>query len=81
MENNKKTEKFTVSGEKILKKVKEIIKKGNARRIIIKNQKGNVLLEVPLTIGAVGIVLVPILVAVGTLTALITKCTIIVEKK
>ncbi len=78
---DKTTEEFTVSGDEIVKKVKELIKKGNARRIIIKNQKGDSLLEVPLTIGAVGAVLVPTIAAVGALAALISKCTIVVEKK
>ena len=74
-------EEFNVNGEEIVKKVKELIKKGNARRIIIKNQKNEILIEIPLTIGAVGAVLAPTLAAVGALAALVTKCTIIVEKK
>lgn len=78
-ENNK--EEFKVSGDEIVKKVKELIKGGNARRIIIKNEKGDIMLEVPLTIGAVGAVLAPVLAAIGALAALLTKCTIIVEKK
>lgn len=78
-ENNK--EEFKVSGDEIVKKVKELIKEGNARRIIIKNEKGDIMLEVPLTIGAVGAVLAPVLAAIGALAALLTKCTIIVEKK
>ena len=74
-------EEFNVNGEEIVKKVKELIKAGNARRIIIKSQKGESMLEIPLTIGAVGVVLAPTLAAVGALAALVTKCTIIVEKK
>lgn len=76
-----KTEEFKVSGDEIVKKVKELIKQGNARRIIIKNQKEETLIEIPLTIGAVGAILIPTLAAVGALAALISKCTIIVEKK
>lgn len=83
MEQKKKSnrESFRVSGDEILSKVKEIIKEGNARRIIIKNEKDEIIMEFPLTIGAIGVVLAPIFAAVGTLTALATHCTIIVEKR
>lgn len=74
-------ETFKVSGDEILSKIKEIIKEGNARRIIIKNDKDDTIMEFPLTIGAIGVVLAPIFAAVGTLTALATNCTIIVEKR
>ncbi|TSC54893.1 MAG: hypothetical protein LiPW30_359 [Parcubacteria group bacterium LiPW_30] len=79
MDNN--TEEFKVSGDEVIKTVKDLVKKGNARRIIIKNEEGKVLIEVPLTIGAVGAILAPALAAVGTIAALVTKCTIVVEKK
>jgi Domain of unknown function (DUF4342) len=83
MEQKEKSnhESFKVSGDEILSKVKEIIKEGNARRIIIKNEKDDIIMEFPLTIGAIGVVLAPIFAAVGTLTALATHCTIIVEKR
>jgi hypothetical protein len=83
MEQKEKSnhESFRVSGDEILSKVKEIIKEGNARRIIIKNEKDEIIMEFPLTIGAIGVVLAPIFAAVGTLTALATHCTIIVEKR
>jgi hypothetical protein len=83
MEQNEKSnhESFKVSGDEILSKVKEIIKEGNARKIIIKNEKDEIIMEFPLTIGAIGVVLAPIFAAVGTLTALATHCTIIVEKR
>ena len=74
-------EEFKVSGEDVLKKVKAIIKKGNARRIIIKDEKGKTLIEIPLTIGVVGAVLLPVLAAVGAIAALLTSCTIVVEKR
>ena len=80
-EDNSKKEEFKVSGDEILKKVKELIKQGNIRRIIIKNEKGDTLVEIPLTFAVVGAVLAPILAAVGALAALVTNCTIIVEKK
>lgn len=75
------TEEFKVSGEDVIKTVKKLVKKGNARRIIIKNEKGKTLIEIPLTIGAVGAILAPALAAVGTIAALVTKCTIVVEKR
>lgn len=78
---NSKHESYKVSGDEILSKIKEIIKEGNARRIIIKNEKDEIIMEFPLTIGAIGVVLAPIFAAVGTLTALATHCTIIVEKR
>jgi len=83
MEQNEKTthETFKVTGEELLSKVKEIIKEGNARRIIIKNEKDVTIMEFPLTIGAVGVILAPIFAAVGALAALATHCTIIVEKR
>lgn len=74
-------EEFKVSGEELVKKVKELIKEGNARRIIIKSEAGETMLEVPLTIGALGAILAPILAALGALAALVTKCTIVVVRK
>ncbi len=74
-------EEFKVSGDDILKKIKEIIATGNARRIIIKNEKGEVLMEIPLTFAVVGAVFAPILAAVGALAGLMSDCTIVVVKK
>ena len=74
-------ESFRVSGDEISAKIKEIIKGGNARRIIIKNDKDDTIMEFPLTIGAIGILLAPIYAAVGTLAALAMDYTIVVEKR
>ena len=74
-------ESFTVKGEEIIKKVKEIIQEGNARKIIIKNEKDETIVEFPLTAGAVGVLLAPALAALGAIAALVTKCTVVVEKK
>jgi len=76
-----KKEEFKISGEDITEKIKEIIKEGNARRIIIKNEDSKSVAEFPLTVGAVGALIAPILAAVGAIAALLTKCTIVVEKK
>lgn len=74
-------EEFKVTGEELLRKVKELIAAGNARRIIIKNEAGVSLIEVPLTLGAVGALIAPALAAIGALAALVTNCTIVVVKK
>jgi len=75
------TEEFTVSGEDVVKTIGKIIDAGNARRIIIKNEAGDTLIEFPLAVGAVGLLLAPILAAAGAIAALVAKCTIIVEKR
>ena len=74
-------ESFKVKSDEILNKVKEIIREGNARRIIIKNEKEETIVEFPLTIGAIGVVLAPLFAAIGAITALVTDCTIVVEKR
>src|SRR3972149_35143 len=70
-----KFEEFRVDGEQLLAKVKEIIHEGNVRRIIIKNEKGEVLVELPLTIGVVGALLIPVWAAVGAIAALAARLT------
>lgn len=75
------TEEFKINGEELLARVKQLLHEGNVRRIIIKNEQGETIIEIPLTIGAIGALLVPTLAAVGTIAALVTKCTIVVEKK
>jgi DNA-binding Lrp family transcriptional regulator len=76
-----KQEEFKISGEDVKKKIKELIKEGNVRRIIVKNDKDQVVVEFPLTVGVAGILLAPMLAAIGALTALLTKCTIVVIRK
>jgi len=78
---NSNHESFKVTADELLSRVKEIIKEGNARKIIIKNEKEEIIMEFPLTIGAIGVVLAPVFAAVGAIAALATDCTIIVEKK
>ena len=80
-EKDTRREEFKVSGGKIVDKIKELIKEGNVRRIIIINEKGETLMEIPLTFAVVGTALAPVLAAVGALAALIANCTIIVERK
>ncbi|NCO00043.1 DUF4342 domain-containing protein [Candidatus Falkowbacteria bacterium] len=74
-------EQFKVASHEILKKVKELIKEGNVRRIIIKNEKGKTLMEIPVTVAVIGVVVAPILAAVGALAALVNQGTIEVDRK
>jgi len=83
--NRKKTEttseQFKVYGYELLEKVRGLIKEGNIRRIIIKNDKGKVMMEIPVTFAVIGTFFAPVLAAIGALAALMTKCTIEVERK
>lgn len=76
-----RTEEFKINGEDLLAKVKQVINEGNVRRIVIKNKEGKVLVEFPLTIGVVGVLLAPVLAAVGAIAALVTECTLLVERE
>ena len=69
------TEELQVMGEQLLTKVKELLHEGNVRRIIIK-QEGRTIMEFPLTVGVVGVVAAPVLVAIGAISALIAQCSI-----
>jgi len=80
-EEKENKEYIKVKGEDLLKKVKELIHEGNIRRIVIQDKDGKSIVEFPLTLGVVGAVLVPVLAAVGTVAALVTECTIVVERK
>ncbi len=73
-------EEFRVNGEAVVGKVKELIHEGNIRRIIIKNDKGETLIEIPLTVGVVGVVFLPVWAAIGAMAALAANLTIVVEK-
>ncbi len=76
----KKEESFKIDGEELLKKVKALIKEGNVRKISVLDKNGKTLIVLPLTIGVVGVVLAPMLAAVGALAALLTECTVKVER-
>jgi hypothetical protein len=77
----KQKEEMNVRGEDLLKKVKELIRQGNIRRIIIKDEEDKPYIEIPLTLGVVGVVLAPVLAAVGALAALASNFTIEIQKK
>lgn len=74
------TEEYRVNGDELLKKVKDLVHEGNVRRVIIKNDGGKRIIEIPLTIGVVGAVLLPVWVAIGAIAAVVTDCTIEVER-
>jgi Flp pilus assembly pilin Flp len=73
-------EEFKVDGDRLIAKIKEIVHQGNVRRIIIKDEKGATLIEVPLTIGVVGVILLPVWAALGAIAALAANFTIVVER-
>jgi len=75
-----RTEEFHVNGEELLARIKKLVHEGNIRRIIIKNKDGAEVIEIPLTVGVVGALLVPTLAAVGAIAALLTEATVVVEK-
>ena len=74
-------ESFTLNGENLLKKVKELIAEGNIRRITISDKDGRELITFPVTIGVVAAMIAPMLAAVGALAAFIGECTITVERE
>jgi hypothetical protein len=76
-----KKEKYEIRGEDLVKKVKALIKEGNVRRITISDKKGKELVTFPLTLGVIGVVIAPVLAAVGAIAALVTECTLTVERK
>jgi len=76
-----RTEEFSISGDELLAKVRELVHEGNIRRLIIRNEAGTTLVEIPLTVGLVGMALLPVWAAVGAIAALATDCTIIVERR
>ncbi len=74
-------EEFSVSADNLIEKVKELLHEGNVTRIIVKDEKGKVLLEIPATVGVIGAVLVPWLAALGVIAALATNCRMVVERR
>jgi len=79
-EKKTKSTEFKVSADELVSKIKELVHEGNIRRLKVK-QDGKVLMEIPLSVSVVGIVLAPTLAALGALAALVTECTIEVEKE
>lgn len=73
-------DEYKVQGEELLAKVKELVHEGNIRRVVIENEEGRVLVEIPLTFGVIGALLLPTLAAIGAVAAVVTSCTIRVER-
>jgi hypothetical protein len=80
-ESTNRSEEFQFSGDTLLAKIKEILREGNIRRVVIKNEDGRVLIDIPLTIGVVGTLLAPQLAAIGAIAALVLKGSILIEKE
>jgi hypothetical protein len=74
-------EEFEVRGDELLAKVRELVREGNVRRVVIANEEGRTLVEIPLTVGVVGALLLPAAAAVGAIAAVVTNCTIRVERR
>lgn len=68
-------------GSNLVEKVKELIHEGNVQRIIIKNEQGHTLVEIPVTLAAIGVIAAPVLAAVGAIAGVVTKCTLVVERR
>ncbi len=79
-EEKVRTEEFRVNGEDLLGRIKNLLKEGNIRRVIIKDKDGKVVFEIPLTLGVVGVLIAPQLAAIGAIAALLTEATVVVEK-
>ncbi len=79
-EEKTRTEEFQVNGDALVAKIKELLHEGNIRRMIIKNEEGRTMIDIPLTFGVVGALIAPQLAAIGAIAALITHGTIVVEK-
>jgi len=75
-----RSEEFQFSGDSLLAKIKEIVRAGNVRRVLIKNEEGRVIVDIPLTVGVVGALLAPQLAAIGAIAALVMKGSIVIEK-
>ena len=74
-------EEIKVAGRDLVGKVKDLIHEGNIHRLIIKTEEGHTLMEVPVTIAAVGVIAAPVLAAVGAIAAMVTHCTLIIERR
>lgn len=77
----KQKEEIKVEGKNVVKKLKSLIKEGNVRRLTVKDNKGKIILSLPVTASVIGALIVPPLIVVGAIAALITECTITVERK
>ncbi len=75
------SQEYTVSGNDVVDRVKQLLHEGNVTRVIVKDEVGKTLLEIPATVGVVGVVVAPWLAALGVIAALVTNCRIVVERR
>jgi hypothetical protein len=75
-----RTEEFKVTGEMLVTTIKDLLNEGNIRRITLKNEEGKTLIQIPLTVGVVGVILLPVWAAIGAIAALVANLTIAVER-
>jgi hypothetical protein len=80
MNEETRTEEFSVNGEELLARIKALLHEGNIRRIIIRDKQGRTFMEIPLTVGLAGVLLAPTLAAIGAVAALVSEAQVIVEK-
>jgi Flp pilus assembly pilin Flp len=73
-------EEVQVLGRDLVEKVKSLIHEGNVRRIIVRDEHGNTFVEIPVTVAAVSVVLAPVLAALGAISALVAKFTVVVVR-
>ena len=74
-------EEFQVRGALLVEEVKKLIHEGNVQRIIIKSEQGYTLVEIPVTLAAIGVIAAPVLAAVSAIAGIVTKCTVVVERR
>jgi hypothetical protein len=73
-------EEFKVQARDLVDKVRELVRQGNVRRVIIKDDKGRTFIEIPVTVAAIGVLAAPVLAAIGAMAALVAHFTLVVEK-
>jgi len=73
-------EELKVTGDQLVDSVKKLVREANVRKLILKNDKGDKIIEIPVSAATIGAVLLPVLAAIGALAAMMTDCTIVIEK-
>jgi len=79
-EQDNRSEEFEFDGDVLISKIKELLHEGNIQRVIIKNEEGRTLIDLPLTVGVVGVLLAPQLAAIGAIAALVTHGTMVIVR-
>ena len=83
-EEGVRTEEFVLSGDKVISKIKELVRESSVRRISLKNAEGTTLIEIPMTVGVAGavagVLLAPVWAAIGAIAAMVAQLKIVVER-